>query len=46
MGNKVDYFISQAWPSNTLHDIAERMVIISVLLAVLVGVLRVLDIVR
>jgi len=46
MGNKVDYFISQAWPNSTLHDIAERIIIISVLLVVLVGVLRVLDIVR
>lgn len=30
----------------TLHDIAERMVILSVLLVVVVGVLRVLGIVR
>jgi hypothetical protein len=45
-GDKMDRFISKAWPNNTLHDIAERMVILSVLLVVVVAVLRVLGIVR
>jgi len=46
MGNKMDHFISTAWPSNTLHDMAERMVILSVTLVVVVVVLRVLGVVR
>jgi len=46
MGDKMDRFISKAWPSNTLHDIAERMVILSVTLVVVVVVLRVLGVVR
>jgi hypothetical protein len=46
MGDKMDHLISKAWPNHTLRDIAERMVILSVLLVVVVAVLRVLGIVR
>ncbi|HKN70747.1 MAG TPA: hypothetical protein VJX30_06955 [Terriglobales bacterium] len=42
MGDKVDQFISKAWPNHTLHDIAERTVMLSVLLVVVVTLLRML----
>jgi hypothetical protein len=45
IGDKMDQFISKAWPNHTLHDIAERTVMLSVLVVVIVAVLRVLGIV-
>jgi hypothetical protein len=45
-GDKMDHLISKAWPDNKLHDIAECIVMLSVLLVVVVAVLRVLGIVR
>ena len=42
MGNKMDQFISKAWPNHTLHDIAERTVMLSVLVVVVVALLRML----
>ena len=45
MGDKVDHFISKAWPSDNVLSIAESIVTLSVLLVVVVGVLRMLGIV-
>ena len=42
MGDKMDQFISRAWPNHTLHDIAERTVMLSVLVVVVVALLRML----
>ena len=42
IGDKMDQFISKAWPNHTLHDIAERTVMLSVLVVVVVALLRML----
>jgi hypothetical protein len=41
----MDHFISKAWPSDNFLRIAESIVMLSVLLVVVGGVLRMLDIV-
>jgi len=42
---KMEHFVSKAWPSDKLLDIAEGIVMLSVVLVVGVAVLRILGIV-
>jgi hypothetical protein len=40
MGDKMNHFISKAWPNNKISYVAECTVMLSVLLVVVVTVLR------